>query len=208
MIEAGFDTVFVGIESPNEESLNECNKLPNKNRDLLASVKKIQNHGFQVQGGFIVGFDSDPISIFRSQISFIQKSGIVTAMVGLLNAPPGTRLYQRLKQENRLLPFGTGDNTDGTTNFIPKMRYETLINGYRNILNRIYSPKHYYERIKVFLKEYEPRTKSRVSLKREHFVALIKAAWYLGLKEKGRRYYWKLAFSTLLRGPPRNFLFP
>ena len=103
---------------------------------------------------------------FKSQISFIQKSGIVTAMVGLLNAPHGTRLYQRLKHENRLLPFGSGDNTDGTTNFIPKMHYETLINGYRNILNRIYSPKHYYERIKVFLKEYEPRTKSRVSVKR------------------------------------------
>ena len=65
MTEAGFDTVFIGIESPNEESLNECNKLPNKNRDLLASVKKIQHHGFQVQGGFIVGFDSDPISIFQ-----------------------------------------------------------------------------------------------------------------------------------------------
>ncbi len=204
MIEAGFDTVFVGIESPDEGSLNECNKLPNKNRDLLASVKKIQHNGFQVWGGFIVGFDSDPISIFKSQISFIQKSGIVTAMVGLLNAPPGTRLYQRLKQQNRLLPFGSGDNTDGTMNFIPKMHYETLLSGYRSILNRIYSPKYYYERIKIFLKEYEPRTKTRVSVKRERIVALIKSAWYLGLKEKGRRYYWMLFISTLL-GSPRKF---
>ncbi|GAI58909.1 unnamed protein product, partial [marine sediment metagenome] len=112
MVKAGFGTVFVGIETPNEESLAECNKFTNINRDLVASVKKIQNHGLEVQGGFIVGFDSDPLSIFRSQINFIQKSGIVTAMVGLLNAPQGTQLYQRLKKENRLLKGFSGDNTD------------------------------------------------------------------------------------------------
>ncbi|GAH70253.1 unnamed protein product, partial [marine sediment metagenome] len=120
MVDAGFNTVFVGIETPNEESLVECNKSQNQNRDLVASVKKIQNHGFEVQGGFIVGFDSDPLSIFKSQISFIQNSGIVTAMVGLLNAPAGTRLYKRLKAENRLLKSFTGDNTDCSLNFIPK----------------------------------------------------------------------------------------
>ncbi|GAG18601.1 unnamed protein product, partial [marine sediment metagenome] len=109
MVKAGFNSVFIGIETPNEESLAECNKLQNKNRDLAASVKKIQNYGLEVQGGFIVGFDSDPLSIFKSQINFIQRSGIVTAMVGLLNAPRGTRLYQRLKQENRLLIGFTGD---------------------------------------------------------------------------------------------------
>ncbi|MGB2884762.1 MAG: radical SAM protein, partial [Dehalococcoidia bacterium] len=95
MVEAGFDMVFIGIETTNEESLAECSKNQNRGRDLVASVKKLQNHGFQVQGGFILGFDSDPVSIFKSQINFIQKSGIVTAMVGLLNAPPGTRLYER-----------------------------------------------------------------------------------------------------------------
>ena len=161
MTEAGFDNVFVGIESPNEESLIECNKIPNENRDLLASVKKIQNHGFQVQGGFIVGFDSDPLSIFKSQISFIQKSGIVTAMVGVLMAPPETRLYKRLKKENRLLPGGTGNNTDGSTNFTPKMGRETLTNGYKHILNTIYAPKPYYERVKTFLKEYKPKGKRK-----------------------------------------------
>jgi radical SAM superfamily enzyme YgiQ (UPF0313 family) len=104
MVMAGFDSVFVGIETPNKESLAECNKRQNENRDLVASVKKIQNHGLQVQGGFILGFDSDPVSVFKSQISLIQKSGIVIAMVGLLNAPRGTKLHQRLKRENRLLP--------------------------------------------------------------------------------------------------------
>ena len=205
MIEAGFNTVFVGIETPNEESLAECNKLQNKDRDLVASVKKIQNRGFEVQGGFIVGFDSDPVSIFRSQINFIQKSGIVTAMVGLLNAPRGTRLYQRLKKENRLLQDISGDNMDSSINFIPKMNYETLINGYKHILNTIYSPRQYYERVRTFLKEYKPNKGKRLSeLEFYHITGFIKSMWFLGIKEKGRRYYWKLLISTLLKRP-RSF---
>ncbi|MCL0052971.1 B12-binding domain-containing radical SAM protein [Dehalococcoidales bacterium] len=201
MVKAGFTTVFIGIETPDEESLSECNKLINKNRDLVASVRKIQNHGLEVLGGFIVGFDSDPISIFKSQISFIQKSGIVTAMVGLLQAPKGTRLYQRLKRENRLLGDISGDNMDCSINFIPKMNYETLINGYKKILNTIYSPKQYYERVKVFLKEYKPQGKRRSKLQLCHISAFIKSMWFLGIKERGRRYYWKLLLSTLLRRP-------
>ncbi len=205
MVKAGFNTAFVGLETPNEESLAECNKLPNKGRDLVASVKKIQNYGLEVQGGFIVGFDSDPVSIFKSQINFIQRSGIVTAMVGLLNAPRGTRLYQRLKQENRLLKDSSGDNTDCSLNFIPKMDYETLINGYKHILNTIYSPKQYYERIRTFLKEYKPQKRKRVSrLQFYQIRGFIKSMWFLGVKEKGRRYYWKLFVSTLLKHP-RSF---
>jgi radical SAM superfamily enzyme YgiQ (UPF0313 family) len=201
MTKAGFDMVFVGIESPNEESLVECNKLPNKGRDLLAAVKKIQNHGLQVQGGFIVGFDSDPLSIFKSQIDFIQKSGIVTAMVGVLMAPPGTRLYQRLKKENRLLPKGSGDNTDGSTNFIPKMGGETLANGYRHVVDTIYAPKQYYERIKTFLKQYKPSDKGKFRISFIHLLALIRCTWALGVREKGRIHYWKLVVWTLLRKP-------
>jgi len=202
MAGAGFNTVFVGIETPNEESLAECNKFVNVNRDLVTSVKKIQNHGLEVQGGFIVGFDSDPLSIFKHQINFIQQSGIVTAMVGLLNAPRGTRLYQRLKKENRLLKSSSGDNTDGSLNFIPKMNYETLINGYKQILNTIYSPKQYYERVRIFLKEYKPQKRKRASHLRFYYIkAFIKSIWVLGIKEKGRRYYWKLFVSTLLRHP-------
>ena len=202
MNKAGFDMVFVGIESPNEESLVECNKLPNKNRDLLASVKRMQNHGLQVQGGFIVGFDSDPLSIFKSQIDFIQKSGIVTAMVGVLMAPPGTRLHKRLKQENRLLPGGSGDNTDGSTNFIPKMGLEALASGYNHVVDTIYGPKQYYERIKTFLKEYEPgnnRRKMKISFL--YVIAWIRSIWILGVQEKGRLHYWKLFVWALLKKP-------
>ncbi len=202
MVEAGFNQIFIGIETPHEESLAECNKIQNKDRDLVASVKKIQNHGLEVQGGFIIGFDSDPLSIFRSQINFIQKSGVVTAMVGLLNAPRGTRLYQRLKKENRLVKDMSGDNTDCSLNFVPKMSYETLINGYKNVLDTIYAPKQYYERVRIFLKEYKPpKVKGLPRFQLYHIEAFIKTLWFLGIVEKGRRYYWKLIISTLFRRP-------
>ena len=207
MVAAGFETVFIGIETPNEESLAECNKHQNRGRDLVASVKKIQNHGLQVQGGFILGFDSDPASIFKSQINFIQGSGIVTAMVGLLNAPPGTRLYQRLKKENRLLDnnYISGDNTDCSMNFIPKMDRETLINGYQHIMSTIYSPKQYYKRVRIFLKEFKPQRRKRITqLQFWHLRAFLRSMWFLGVKERGRRQYWRFFVSTLLRHP-RSF---
>jgi len=206
MIEAGFGKVFVGIETPNEESLAECNKFTNENRDLVASVKKLQNHGFEVQGGFIVGFDSDPLSIFKSQISFIQKSGIVTAMVGLLNAPRGTALHKRLKKENRLLKDFSGNNMDFSLNFIPKMNSEALINGYKHILDTIYSPKQFYERVKIFLKEFRPQKRKEevFHFQPYHIRNLIKSMWFLGIRENGRRDYWKFFVSTLMRYP-RSF---
>ncbi len=206
MVKAGFETVFVGIETTHEESLVECNKQQNRNRDLIASIKKIQNHGMQVHGGFILGFDHDPESIFKSQQNFIQKSGIVTAMVGLLNAPRGTRLYQRLKNENRLVEENfSGDNTDGSMNFVPKMGREKLINGYRHVLTTIYSSKQYYERVKVFLNEYKPRRKRGITqLRFWHIRALIRSIWVLGVWDRDRWQYWRFFFSTLLKNP-RSF---
>jgi radical SAM superfamily enzyme YgiQ (UPF0313 family) len=205
MVKAGFDTVFIGIETTNEESLVECNKNQNRNRDLIASVKKIQNYGMQVHGGFILGFDNDPDSIFKSQLNFIQKSGIVTAMVGLLNAPRGTRLYQRLKKENRLLDESTGDNTDYTMNFVPKMGHEKLINGYRHVLTTIYSSKQFYKRVKIFLKEYKPRKRKGLpQLRFRHIRALIRSMWVLGVQDRDRVYFWRFFISTLLKRP-RSF---
>jgi radical SAM superfamily enzyme YgiQ (UPF0313 family) len=202
MVKAGFRRVFIGIETPNEDSLTECNKYLNKNRDLLASVKKIQNLGLEVQGGFIVGFDSDTPSIFEKQIKFIQTSGIVTAMVGLLNAPRGTRLYQRLKKEGRLLGTSSGDNTDFSLNFIPRMNKETLINGYKKILDTIYSPKHYYKRVQTFLKQYRPKKfDKKTYFKLCYLGAFLKSVWLLGIRGKERLQYWKLILWTLARRP-------
>jgi radical SAM superfamily enzyme YgiQ (UPF0313 family) len=207
LVTAGFDRVFVGIESPNEESLVECNKRQNEHRDIVASVKKLQNHGLQVQAGFILGFDSDPVSIFKNQIKLVQQSGIVMAMVGLLNAPRGTRLYQRMVDEKRLTEEkATGDNTDCSMNFVPKMDRATLVSGYKEVLTTLYSPKQYYYRIKMFLKEYRPQRRKAISqIKWWHVWAWIRSMWFLGITDPGRIYYWKLVLTTLMRRP-RSFL--
>lgn len=200
MVQAGFKSVFVGIETPDEDSLTECHKTQNKNRNLLESVKRLQRAGLQVMGGFIVGFDSDTITIFQRQIDFIQKSGIVTAMVGLLQAPHGTMLYKRMKREGRLQREMTGDNTDGTTNIIPKMDIEVLKDGYRRILDDIYSPKLFYERVRNFLKEYKS-AKEIPHFDIQHILALFRSIYWIGIRGKERFHYWRLFFWTLFTRP-------
>jgi radical SAM superfamily enzyme YgiQ (UPF0313 family) len=200
MVQAGFEAVFIGIETPEEKGLAECQKNQNKNRDLLESVRTIQRAGLQVQGGFIVGFDSDTQSTFQRQIDFIQKSGITTAMVGMLQAVPGTRLFHRLKTENRLTGLISGDNVDGSTNIIPKMGLENLIQGYRNIMGHIYSPQFYYERAKNFLREYDP-PKMNFHLDYQQVMAVFRSAVLLGLWGKERFQYWRLMFWSLTRKP-------
>ncbi len=205
MVKAGFDNVFVGVETPNEDSLEECGKHQNTKRDLVNSIKTMQRHGLMVYGGFIVGFDSDPRNIFERQIDFIQRSGIVAAMVGLLKAQRGTTLYKRLKGENRLTEEASGDSTDLSINFAPKMNRERLIAGYQNIISTTYAPRQYYARIGTFLKEHRPKLRPRkAGLKPVELVALAKSMWYIGIRERGQRYYWRLLLSTILRRP-RSF---
>jgi radical SAM superfamily enzyme YgiQ (UPF0313 family) len=201
MVRAGFDQVFVGIETPNEESLAECSKLQNRNRDLIANVRKIQHAGLEVQAGFIVGFDKDPSSIFDRLTAFIQESGIVTAMVGLLNAPKGTKLHRRLTEEGRIVRSVTGDNTDFSINFVPKMSTEALVNGYRSILRTIYSPKHYYARVKTFLKEYRPAPMQGFRVRYSDLRAALLSVVRLGVIGRERYQYWKLVLWSLFRRP-------
>jgi len=202
MVKAGFDSVFIGIETTNEESLVECNKMQNRNRDLIACVKKIQKAGLQVQGGFIVGFDNDSETVFDKMTRFIQESGIASAMVGLLNAPRGTKLYQRLAGEGRLREDFSGDNTSLNMNFEPKMDLETLMNGYESIIRTIYSPRHYYERVMTFLKDYRPAPIHRAAhVSMSEILALLKSNIRLGIIGKERVYYWKLIFWSLFRRP-------
>jgi Domain of unknown function (DUF4070) len=158
----------------------------------------------QVQAGFIVGFDNDTPSIFQRQIDFIQKSGIVTAMVGMLQAPAGTKLFERLKQEGRLLGLTSGDNVDGTTNIIPNMDPDTFQEGYKNILRHIYSPENYYQRIKTFFREYKaPKIKTQIKF--DHILAMFRSMYYLGILGKERNQYWNLLLWTCFH---RRELFP
>jgi radical SAM superfamily enzyme YgiQ (UPF0313 family) len=191
MYKAGFNGVFIGIETPDETCLTECQKTQNRNRDLISCVKKIQQYGMEVMGGFIVGFDSDNETIFTRMIKFIQESGIVTAMVGLLNAPLGTKLYKRLQSEGRIEKKFTGDNTDFSMNFVPKMDRNVLENGYQQIVKTIYSPKYYYERVINFLSGYNPKSFTE-GFNPMNILAFLRSIFRIGVFSKGRKYYWKL----------------
>jgi len=200
IVKAGFDTVFIGIETSDEAGLAESGKVQNQRRNLVADIKRLQHAGLQVQGGFIVGFDSDTPDTFQRQIDFIQNSGIVTAMVGLLQALPGTRLYDRMKREDRLLADSTGDNVGISTNIIPAMKLETLQEGYKKIIRTIYSPERYYQRLKAFLQEYRPpKIKSAKSLRYQ--LALFHSFYRLGILGKERLFFWKVLLWTLFHRP-------
>ncbi|MBN1655318.1 MAG: B12-binding domain-containing radical SAM protein [Deltaproteobacteria bacterium] len=194
--EAGFDSVFVGLETVNEKSLYECSKTQNCGRDLVASIKKLQAAGLLVLGGYIIGFDNDDESVFSRQIEFIQESGVATAMVGLLSALPKTKLWERLKMENRLELVASGENTDGTINFKPNMDKKNLIDGYRNLVKTIYSPACYYQRVCTFLENYRPRRRRKLSA--VDIKAFVKTIFYLGILGNGlsQWYYWKMLFKS------------
>jgi radical SAM superfamily enzyme YgiQ (UPF0313 family) len=201
MVAAGFNKVFLGLETPSEESLRECGKSQNLRRSLSESVRIIQKHGLAVMGGFIIGFDNDPPDIFEKQVNFIQNNGIVTAMIGLLTAMPGTRLYKRLEKEGRLLFKASGNNTDvaGSLNFIPKMDRETIVRGYQWVMNSIYSPEMYYKRILEFLKQYHPA--NQTSLITNDFFTFLRSLWYLGVADQtgSSKYYWRLLKESVSR---------
>lgn len=198
MVRAGFKKVFVGIETPHEEGLLECGKIQNAKRDMLSAIRTMQQAGLEVMGGFIIGFDSDKPNIFERQIRFIQEAGVVTAMVGLLQALPGTRLFSRLNQEGRILHQASGNNVEISLNFIPKLDRELLLEGYRSLVNHLYTPKVYYRRIQTFLSEYRPRGQ-RFHVSWTDFKALIRSLWVMGVRHRGRREYWKFLVKTLLR---------
>lgn len=194
MQQSNFSKVFLGIESVSQESLLGCHKDQNAKRDLVVVVKKVQSYGMQVYGGFIVGLDKDPPSVFDQLINYIQNTGVVNAMVGLLQAVPGTDLWNRLKSEGRLLEDSTGNNTSARLNFKPQMDKELLIAGYKRILSTIYSKKNYYRRIWTFIKHYQPTSKSRIKVR--EIIAVIKSSWHIGVVSNKRWLYWWLLAKT------------
>jgi len=197
MKEACFTRVFVGIETPVEESLKEARKLQNTRRSLTDSVRRIQSYGIEVMAGFIVGFDHDPEDVFDKQVEFIEKCAIPLAMVGLLLALPGTQLYRRLLREGRIVGEGHGDNMDTRLNFIPKMNPRRLVEGYKSILHRIYRPDAYYERVRRFLAQCHPLQDPHRSL--SDYVALGRSMLKQGLLGEARTSYWKFLLDAAAR---------
>jgi radical SAM superfamily enzyme YgiQ (UPF0313 family) len=191
MRRANFRRVFLGIETPVEESLKEAQKGQNTRRDLLDSVRKIQSYGMEVMAGFIVGFDSDPEDIFERQIEFIRESAIPLAMVGLLTALPDTQLWRRLKREGRLLKESTGNNTEGTLNFIPRMDTARLVEGYKRILRTIYGPAEYYRRALDCLSHLTEEPEPRRGRLTGDVAAFARVVLTLGVRDGGRAEFWR-----------------
>ena len=198
MQDASFDRVFLGIETPAEESLKEAQKMQNTRRSLLDSVRRIQRYGMEVMAGFIVGFDNDPEDIFDRQVDFIQESAIPLAMVGLLQAIPGTQLYRRLQKEGRIVSDGNGNNIDFRLNFQPRMDPQRLLDGYRYILQRIYRPDIYYARVRKFLAQYEPHT-TRRRLSVSDCQALARSILKQGIFSRHAFSYWRLFIAASTR---------
>src|SRR6516162_473845 len=197
MKDACFHRVFLGIETPVEASLKEAQKHQNMRRGLMESVHRIQNYGMEVMAGFIVGFDNDPDDIFDRQVQFIQESAIPLAMVGLLLALPGTQLYRRLMKEGRIVDEGHGNNMELRLNFIPKMDVQRLVEGYRSILERIYHPDAYYERVLRFLERFRPAVHRRRLF--SDYLALARSMLKQGVLTKGRTSYWKFFLQAATR---------
>ncbi|MGD9632120.1 MAG: B12-binding domain-containing radical SAM protein [Pirellulales bacterium] len=200
MARAGFTSVFLGIETPVPASLQECHKLQNVRGDLAEKIRTIQRDGLEVKGGFIVGFDHDPREIFELQFDFIQQTGIAAAMVGLLNALPKTRLYQRLAGEGRLNASTSGNNTEAALNFVPKLDRQFLVDGYRRLMAALYEPSTYYERALLFLREYRPRG-PRLRLTWRDVRAFVRSLWVMGVWRRGRVAFWKYLATVLVRHP-------
>jgi len=194
---AQFTSVFLGIETPNESSLLASGKLQNTRRDLVESIRRIQRRGIEVMGGFILGFDTDREDIFDRLVDFIQTSAIPIAMVGLLQAIPGTQLYRRLHSEGRILESGTGNNTGGQLNFLPRMNAASLTRGYRQVLERIYSCDAYYERVLRFLAHCPPPAATQLSLSKLR--ALLASLLRQGILSPHRRSYWKFLLAAITR---------
>lgn len=197
MKDAHFVSVFLGIETPDECSLIANHKLQNTRRNLLLSVEAIQQYGIEVMGGFILGFDTDRDDIFDRMVEFIQKSAIPIAMVGLLQAMPGTQLFRRMDREGRILDAGDGNNTDCKLNFLPRMDARRLLDGYRSVLKRIYSGDAYYERVKLLLRRCHPP--SSKCLNYASLRALVSSVVCQGILRKGRLSYWKFVLTAITR---------
>ena len=197
MREANFRRVFLGIETPVEESLKEAQKTQNRG-NLLNSVKRIQNFGMEVMAGFIVGFDNDPADIFQRQIDFIRESAIPLAMVGMLNALPDTQLWKRLEKEGRLLGEASGNNTVSTVNFVPKMDLDHLVSGYHSIMRTIYKPSEYYQRVLKSLRETSTMQPEVLNYTMLRAIASLSHIFLkLGVFDRERREFWRFMVQAL-----------
>lgn len=211
---AGFFLIFLGVETPETKSLEGAGKHINVQTDIYDVVKTFHRRGIGVQGGFVYGFDPDTLSTSKKMVAFIQRLGIMTAMTGLLEALPGTKLTERLTREGRITGLSTGDNTAGRSNVIPKsMTTKEQSEGFRYIVSRVYSPSRYFFRIVQFLRHYRPNPYLRSRPTREGARAFIRSIIRIGLRPRSAFWYWTSWLVTFVLSPKafpdviRNWIF-
>src|SRR6202051_4847561 len=201
MVKANFWRVFIGIEMPSAASLKETKKFQNLRRDLLDSIRFIQQHGLWVMGGFIVGFDNDEADIFDRQIEFIERAAIPWAMTGALQAPPTTPLYERMKKEGRLIQSSPEPSNFSPPNFRTVLPLPELLDGLKRMLLTLYDPCRFYDRVLDSLERWQARPEQRASalsfLYRLRVV--FKSVWRQGVLSGYRRAYWNFLGRLLLR---------
>ena len=205
MVKANFFFVFIGIESPSKESLKEARKLQNLRADPLECIRFIQSKGLWVTAGFIVGFDSDTEDIFEQQRDFIERAAIPWAMVGLLQAPPTTPLYDRMLKQGRLLTEGATSNFS-PPNFKTILPLPVLLKGFRETLNSLYSPAAFYDRAYRSLALWKIASQQKASFPynerhgRLGIVGImIRSIFHQGIRSSYRKAYWKFFIRLLGR---------
>ncbi|HVW86810.1 MAG TPA: B12-binding domain-containing radical SAM protein [Bryobacteraceae bacterium] len=203
MVEANFMYVFLGIESPSGEALKSMKKFQNLRKDNLEQIRTIQENGLWVLGGFIVGFDSDDETIFDRQREFIEAAGITWAMAGMLQAPPTTPLYDRMKKEGRLFEDSEGTSNFSAPNFRTAMPLPTLMNGLSGLLFDLYTPDAYFRRAfrSLQLWKTRPMQKPPDLPMSYNLRLLVQSMWTQGVRSSYRRAYWRFLWRLL-----RNYL--
>lgn len=210
MVAANFSFVFIGIESPSPEALVESHKHQNLREDMLRSLHYLLSRGLWVTGGFIVGFDADRESIFDRQTRFIDAAAIPWAMIGLLQAPPTTPLFDRMLREGRLHLGSQATTNFSLPNFETKLPLPVLLRGFRDTLARLYEPGAFYDRGFRSLWHWKPRrglTRQLSAWKRAAIVA--RSAWQQGVRAPYRAAYWRFLVRLLrfwLRDPAKLWL--
>ena len=210
MQDVGFFAIFVGIESPDEQTLVSMQKRQNTHRSIPDSIHKIYEHGMFVNAGFILGFDTEQGSVARGIIECIEQTGIPVSMAGLLTALPTTQLTRRLASEGRLpkdfdvAPEGDGDQCTAGLNFVTRRPRAEILADYLQVIETIYSPKNYFGRVlrvgkslKSSGRRFRPTLRHRLRELKGFFRMTMK----LGFARTTRGPFWRTVFGSLWKNP-------
>jgi len=204
MLECNFDAVFLGIETPDEESLEFTKKFQNTRSSLTQAVERIMTAGLRPMAGFIIGFDGEKKGAGDRIVKFVESAAIPTTTFGMLQALPHTALWHRLEKEGRLLDGGNQDiNQTSLMNFVPTRPLEDIAREYVSAFWEIYDPKRYLDRVyRCFLKLGQPKCHPPAKLPTwEDIRALAIVVWRQGFKRETRFQFWHHLFGILRHNP-------